>query len=85
MKNKIVTVKLEPQITEQLQSLGKAKDRSPHWLMKQAINEYIKREKHKESLRQETLTRWQEAEHDELFSQEQVSKWLDNWENQEKP
>lgn len=85
MKHKIATVKLEPKVAEQLQNLGKSKDRSTHWLMKQAINEYVKKEECKASLRQETLARWQEAEHNEIFSQEQISKWLDHWQNQEKP
>ena len=85
MKHKLVTVKLEPEVKERLQNLSKIKARSPHWLMKQAINDYIKKEEHKESLRQETLARWKEAEHDQVFDHEQVSKWLDNWEDQERP
>lgn len=34
-------VKLDEETRERLKRLGKARDRSPHWLMKQAISQYL--------------------------------------------
>ncbi|WP_341753881.1 ribbon-helix-helix domain-containing protein [Candidatus Tisiphia endosymbiont of Dioctria rufipes] len=53
--NTVVSVKLVPQIKKRLQVLGKIKQRSAHWLMKEAITNYLKSEEHEEQLKQETI------------------------------
>ena len=77
--HKIVTVKLEPSTKEKLVNLGKAKTRSTHWLMKKAINDYVEREENKERLKQESLSRWKEAELGQVVEHDEVVKWLDSW------
>lgn len=72
-------VKLDPDIKDRLERLGKAKHRSAHWLMKEAITRYLVQEEHTEQLNQETLSRWKEAEQGKVVSHEAVSKWLDTW------
>ena len=52
-------VKLESDIKERLDRLGSSRDRSPHWLMKEAITRYLDEEEYNEQLKQETLGRWQ--------------------------
>lgn len=52
-------VKLDDSVRERLKLLGATKDRSPHWLMKQAIQEYLAREETYEREKQEDLERWQ--------------------------
>lgn len=37
-------VKLDSNIKDRLDHLGKIKQRSVHWLMKEAINQYLERE-----------------------------------------
>ncbi len=74
-----VAVKLEHETKERLQKLGKLKHRSAHWLMKQAIANYLEQEEYAEQLKQETLARWQEAESGKVISHEAVSAWLDTW------
>ena len=39
-----IGVKVEKAIRDRLKALGRAKDRSPHWLVKKAIDEYLVRE-----------------------------------------
>ncbi len=73
-------VKLEPSIKLRLNKLGESKQRSIHWLMKEAINQYLAHEEQAEQLKQETLTRWQEAEQNKVVSNESVMAWLDTWE-----
>jgi predicted transcriptional regulator len=72
-------VKLDPDIRDRLEYLGKTKHRSTHWLMKEAITRYIVEEEYQEQLNQETLTRWHEAEQGKVVSHKAVSKWLDTW------
>ncbi len=72
-------VKLDPNIKERLDRLGEAKNRSPHWLMKDAILRYLEEEELNEQLKQETLARWQEAESGKTVSHKAVSRWLDTW------
>jgi len=77
--NKIVTVKLEVDTNEKLQHLSKLKSRSPHWLMKKAIDDYVAKEEKIEKLKEETLVRWKEAECGKVISHDEVIEWLSNW------
>ena len=81
MQQQTVTkvVKLEIGIKDRLDQLGASRDRSPHWLMKDAIERYLEEEEHNERLKQETLARWHEAENGKVVSQQAVSDWLDTW------
>ena len=72
-------VKLDADIKERLERLSAVKNRSPHWLMKEAIVRYIEEEELNEQLQQETLARWQEAERGQVVSHQLVSQWLDTW------
>lgn len=72
-------VKLEINIKDRLERLGESKDRSPHWLMKEAILRYIEEEEANEQLKQETLSRWQEAENGKVVNHQAVIDWLNTW------
>lgn len=72
-------VKLESSIKLRLHKLGESKQRSIHWLMKEAINQYLEHEEHAEKLKQDTLARWQEAEQNKVVSNESVMAWLETW------
>jgi predicted transcriptional regulator len=52
-------IKLDEVTRARLRALGSLKDRSPHWLMKRAIAEYVDREERYEHEKQEDLRRWQ--------------------------
>ena len=77
--NRIVTVKLEADTKEKLQHLSKLKSRSPHWLMKKAIDDYVEKEERIEKLKEETLARWKEAECGKVIPHDEVVEWLGNW------
>lgn len=81
MQQQTVTkvVKLEVGIKERLDRLGESKDRTPHWLMKEAIERYLEKEEYNEQLKQETLTRWHEAENGKVVSHQAMTNWLDTW------
>lgn len=50
-----VTVKLDPETRERVAALAQARDRSAHWIMREAIRQYVEREEARERFRQETL------------------------------
>ncbi len=80
-------VKLDAELKERLEHLSQIKDRSTHWLMKQAIERYVAAEEQAEALKQETLRRWtEEAELNNLVDHSEVMALLDTWgENDKEP
>src|SRR3972149_2771771 len=73
-------VKLERTIKSRLKNLSKLRQRTVHWLMKDAISQYLEHQEQTEKLKQETLARWQqEAEQNKVVSNKSVIKWLDTW------
>lgn len=77
MKTTTMGVKLKPEAREWLKRLGAAKERTPHWLMKRAILEYLEREEVYEHEKQEDLQRWQRYQDTgEFLSQEEMKNRL---------
>lgn len=75
-----MAVKLDPEIKERLKKLAETKRRSPHWLMKEALKEYIEKEEGAEKLRQEAIEHWEAYKASgEHVSNEAVMAWLDTW------
>jgi len=54
-----VAVKLDESIHARVQQLAKAMDRSTHYLMREAIAQYVDREEKREALRQDALRAWE--------------------------
>ena len=74
------SIKLDQAEHDRLKSLAEAKHRKPHFLMKEAIHQYLEREEARESFKREALASWQEyRETGQHFTGEQVSDWLDTW------
>jgi predicted transcriptional regulator len=73
-------IKLDEEIYNRLKVLGEARRRSPHWLMKEAIQQFLEREEAAEHIRQDTLERWARFEATgEVVSDEAVEAWLETW------
>jgi len=73
-------VKLDETLHTRLKALGVAKDRTPHWLMKAAIEEYVEREEAYEREKREDMERWQRYKlTDHAIPNEAVSAWLASW------
>lgn len=71
-------VKLEPEVRDRLQTLGKLKNRSPHYLMKEAITIYLEREERYERERQEDTARYERYQlTGEAVSDEAATAWLE--------
>jgi predicted transcriptional regulator len=73
-------VKLDEETRERLKSLGAAKRRSTHWLMQEAIREYLDKEEEMEARNQQADEAWKEYQRTGQFvSNEAVMAWLDTW------
>ncbi len=80
MRTTTMGVKLDEELRERLKILGELKQRSPHWLMKKAIQEYLAREEAYERQKREDEERWQRyQETGEYVSNEAMMSWLDTW------
>lgn len=58
--SKPVAVKLDEYTRERLQRLSEVRERAPHWILKQAIGEYLDREEKREAFRAAALQAWEE-------------------------
>ncbi|MDD2500845.1 MAG: ribbon-helix-helix protein, CopG family [Geobacter sp.] len=77
---KPVGVKLSSEQRERLNNISRLKKRSAHWLMKEAIQQYIERAESDELFRQETLAGWEEYQRDGLHvTQAEMENWLSSW------
>jgi predicted transcriptional regulator len=55
-----VAIKLDSNIKARVKRLADARHRTPHWLMREAISQYVEREEKREAFRQDTLKAWEE-------------------------
>lgn len=73
-------IKLDEALHARLKALSQTKDRSPHWLMKAAIEEYVEREEAYERERREDMERWQRYQQTgQTIQHEAVDAWFASW------
>ncbi|MEN3069845.1 ribbon-helix-helix protein, CopG family [Uliginosibacterium sediminicola] len=70
-------VKVDDALRERLGALAEAKDRTPHWIIKTALTEYLEREERREREHKEDMARWEHyALTGEHVSAETADAWL---------
>ena len=73
-------IKLDETLHARVKALGMLKDRSPHWLMERAIEEYVQREEQYERERAEDLERWERYKRSgKSIPHADVETWLASW------
>ncbi len=73
-------VKLDETLHLRLKALSTAKERTPHWLMRAAIEEYVSREEIYEREKREDMERWQRYKlTSQAIPHEAVDAWLESW------
>ncbi len=55
-----MAIKIDPDIKERVKRLADARHCTPHWLMREAITQYVDREERREALRQDGTKAWNE-------------------------
>ncbi len=78
------SIKLDDELKERLQHLAKTRHRSAHWIMREAITQYVEREEARESFKQEALASWVAyKETGRHLAGEEVRTWLNTWSTDE--
>jgi len=76
-KPSTTSVKLDVGVKQRVQRLALARRRSPHWLMREAIEEYVEREEKREQIRQDALAAWTHFQATGLHvTAEEADAWL---------
>jgi predicted transcriptional regulator len=71
------SVKLDSEIKDRVQRLASARQRSAHWLMREAIEQYVEREEQRQQMRQDALAAWAEYQATGLHvTAEEADAWL---------
>lgn len=74
------SIKIDDALKTRVQKLAESRRRSAHWIMREAIEQYVAREEQREAFKQEALQAW--AAHQETgrhLTGEQTSEWLRTW------
>ncbi|MCL2658006.1 MAG: ribbon-helix-helix protein, CopG family [Betaproteobacteria bacterium] len=72
-----VAIKIDEDTKARVKRLAEARQRTPHWLMREAIIQYVEREEKREAFRQHTFKAWEEYRTTGLHATaEEVDAWL---------
>lgn len=72
-----VSVKIDVEMRDRIGRLARAQDRSSHYLMREAITQYVEREEKRETLRQDALQAWAAYQDTGLhLPHDQADAWL---------
>lgn len=75
-----VAIKLDDDTKARVKRLAAARQRTPHWVMREAIAQYVVREEQRETFRQDTLNAWEEYRTTGQHAPaEEVEAWLSSW------
>jgi predicted transcriptional regulator len=71
------SLKLDLELKERVQRLAQARRRSAHWIMHEAVEQYVGREEKREQLRHDALAAWAEYQATGLHATaEEADAWL---------
>ena len=71
------TIKIDKSIKNRVKLLAESRQRSPHWLIQEAIREYVEREEKSEVLRKDAKLAWEDYQSTGLHSTlEEADAWL---------
>lgn len=72
-----VAVKLDADVHARVRELARTQHRSPHYLMREAIAQYVEREEKREAFRQEALAAWAAYQETGLHvTHDEADTWL---------
>ncbi len=74
------SIKLDDDLKGRVQELADARQRSAHWLMREAIKQYVEREEKREAFKRDALRAWEEYQATGLHvPADEVENWLAGW------
>jgi len=73
----VTSIKLDDSLRERVKHLAQARQRTAHWLLRQAVSEYVEREERREAFKQATLRAWNDYQETGLhLSGQEADQWL---------
>jgi len=74
------SIKLDDVLKKRIQHLADLRHRSAHWIMREAIRDYVEREEARESFKQESLASWTAyQETGQHLTGQEARDWLNTW------
>lgn len=74
------SIKLDDALKDRVQHLAGLQQRSPHWIMREAIRQYVEREEWRESFKQEATASWRAyRESGRHLTGPETRAWLGEW------
>ncbi|AYB48541.1 CopG family transcriptional regulator [Candidatus Williamhamiltonella defendens] len=74
------SIKLDDDLKTRLHHLADKRRRSAHWIMREAIRDYIEREEKREHFKQEALLSWETYQQTgQHLTGDEVRGWLQTW------
>jgi predicted transcriptional regulator len=74
------TLKLDGALKERVRQLAQSRQRTPHWIMREAIAVYVQREEAREAFHREALESWRAyRETGDHLTGAEVDAWLSRW------
>jgi len=71
------SLKLDGEMKERVQRLAAARRRTAHWVMREAVEQYVEREEKREKLRQDALAAFADYQDTNLHvTAEEADAWL---------
>ena len=71
------SVKLDDDLKTRIQHLADVRHRSSHWIMREAIRDYVEREEKREAFKQDALRAWEVYQENGLhLTFEEADTWL---------
>ncbi len=74
------SIKIDDALKSRVQHLAETRQRSAHWIMREAISQYVTREEAKESFKNEAVAAWTAyQETGRHLTGQEVRDWLSSW------
>ncbi len=71
------SLKIDDTLKGRVQNLANQRRRSPHWIMLEAIQQYVEREEKREAFKQDALRAWEDYQRTGLhLTLEEADAWL---------
>jgi predicted transcriptional regulator len=71
------SIKLEHELKERIHRLADLPQRSAHWIMREAISQYVEREEKRETFKQDALRAWNDYRvNGQHVTLEEADAWL---------
>jgi len=71
------SLKLDLELKKRVQQLASARRRSAHWIMREAVEQYVSREEKREQFQQDALSAWNKYQTTGLHATaEEADAWL---------